>query len=131
MLFRSRDAAAIAIAQKNFEAAQPEAPAKFIHADFREFLAVSGLKPGSVSLIITNPPLGKRVPIPNMRGLIEDLFRPAARALKPGGRLVFVNPLRIESPDRSLELRFRRTIDLGGFNCRLEKYVKAFSSETL
>jgi hypothetical protein len=69
--------------------------------------------------------MGKRVPIADLRGLIEDLFAVAAVALRPGGRLVFANPLRIECPNRALRLQSRQVVDFGGFDCRLEKYVKS------
>jgi tRNA G10 N-methylase Trm11 len=59
-----------------------------------------------------------------MRGLFGDLFAVAAEVLKPGGRLVFANPLRIEPLDPSLKLQYRQVIDLGGFDCRLEMYLK-------
>jgi hypothetical protein len=55
--------------------------------------------------------------------LVRDLFAVAAVALKPGGRLIFANPLRIEPQDPSLQLKYRRVVDLGGFNCRLEMYL--------
>jgi tRNA G10 N-methylase Trm11 len=74
--------------------------------------------------MITNPPMGRRIRVPNLRGLFGDLFAVAAEALKPGGRLVFANPLRIEPPDPSLKLKYRQVIDLGGFDCRLEMYLK-------
>ena len=44
--------------------------------------------------------------------------------LQPGGRLVFANPLRMESRDRTLKLLSRQTVDFGGFDCRLEVYRK-------
>ena len=59
-----------------------------------------------------------------MQGLFSDLYAAAARVLKIGGRLVFVNPLRTEPTDPSLKLEYRKTVDLGGFNCRLEMYLK-------
>ena len=96
----------------------------FTCADFRDFATVPGLGPDTATLIITNPPMGMRVPIPNLRGLIEDLFAVAAAVLRPGGRLVFANPLRLESPQRSLQLQSRQTVDFGGFDCRLENYLK-------
>jgi tRNA G10 N-methylase Trm11 len=68
--------------------------------------------------------MGRRIRVPSLRGLLGDLFGVAAKVLKPGGRLVFANPLRIEPPDPSLQLKYRKVIDLGGFNCRLEMYLK-------
>jgi tRNA G10 N-methylase Trm11 len=68
--------------------------------------------------------MGRRIRVSNMRRLFGDLFAVAAAVLKPGGRLIFANPLRIEPLDRSLKLKYRKVIDLGGFNCRLEMYLK-------
>jgi predicted RNA methylase len=119
------DPAAIAIAQANFAAAKlPNITAHFNVGDFRDHVHVEGLGPRSVSLIITNPPMGRRIRVPNLHGLIADLFHVAANTLKPGGRLVFPNPVRLESPDRTLQLQTRESIDLGGFECRLEVYRK-------
>ena len=119
---------AVAIAKANFAASKEKlVQASFAISDFRNFTRVQGLGPASVTLIITNPPMGRRVRVPNLSGLIADLFAVAAAALKPGGRLVFANPLQIEPRDPSLKLQFRQVIDLGGFDCRLEKYLKAKS----
>ncbi len=116
---------AIAISRANFAAAKVKAvQSKFTCCDFRDYTKVEGLGPKSVTLIITNPPMGRRIRIPNMRGLFGDLFAVAAAVLKPGGRLVFANPLRIEPLDPSLKLQYRQVIDLGGFNCHLEMYLK-------
>jgi tRNA G10 N-methylase Trm11 len=97
---------------------------KLACCDFRDYAKVEGLGPESVTLIITNPPMGRRIRVRDMRGLFGDLFAVAAAVLKPGGRLVFANPLRIEPLDPSLKLKYRKVIDLGGFNCRLEMYLK-------
>jgi hypothetical protein len=75
--------------------------------------------------------MGRRIRVRDMRGLFGDLFAVAAAALKPGGRLVFANPLRIEPPDPSLKLKYRKVIDLGGFNCRLEMYLKLSNDKKL
>ncbi len=116
---------AIAICMANFAAAKVKAVSLSLACcDFRDYAKVEGLGPESVTLIITNPPMGRRIRIPNLRGLVRDLFAVAAVVLKPGGRLIFVNPLRIEPQDPSLKLRYRRVIDLGGFDCRLEMYLK-------
>ncbi len=120
-----RSAAAIAIARGNFAAAEAgPLPMEFTCCDFRDFAASAGLGPGSVSLVITNPPMGRRVPIADLRGLIKDLFNAAATVLRPGGRLVLANPLPVDSPHPSLQLQFRQAVDFGGFDCRLEMYHK-------
>lgn len=121
---------AIAIAETNLAAAGLKSVAsKFACCDFRDFAKVDGLGREGVTLIITNPPMGRRIRIPDMRGFFSDFFAAAAAALKPGGRLVFANPLRLEPRDRSLKLEYRQVIDLGGFDCRLESYRKALSSK--
>jgi len=124
------DARAIGVARSNFDAARRDHPgigearAEFTECDFRDAGTKAGIPPGSITLMITNPPLGRRVRIKNMQGLFEDLYSAAAKALKMGGRLVFVNPLRTGPSDPSLKLEFQKTVDLGGFNCRLELYRK-------
>ncbi len=117
---------AIAIAERNFAAAhRGPVKARFACCDFRDFPAVEKLPPRSLTLIITNPPLGRRVPIRNLRGLFDDLFAVAAAELAPGGRLVLTNPFHMESPQPSLKLAARQLVDMGGFSCRMELYRKA------
>ncbi|MDB6054318.1 MAG: hypothetical protein JWN25_1841 [Verrucomicrobiales bacterium] len=116
---------AVLIAHDNFSAANLSGvDSRFVACDFRQFATFEKLEPGSLSLIITNPPMGKRVPVENLKVLIHDLFAEAARLLKPGGRLIFANPLWMESPELTLRLQYRQTVDFNGFNCRLEKYNK-------
>jgi 23S rRNA G2445 N2-methylase RlmL len=117
---------AIAITRENLASAGLDGiPATLAAADFRDHTTIEALRPGAVSLILTNPPLGRRVPIPNLAELIGDLFAAAESVLAPGGRLVFVNPLSVKPVGRGLRAEFRERIDLGGFHCHLEKYVKA------
>jgi 23S rRNA G2445 N2-methylase RlmL len=114
-----RSAEAIEITRQNFAAAGIQnVQTQFVCSDFRNF------DPGPTSLIITNPPMGKRVPIANLRQLISDLFEAAARFLQPGGRLVFANPLGIAPANRLLKREFSQLVDFGGFHCRVEKYVR-------
>jgi SAM-dependent methyltransferase len=121
-----RSAAAIAIARDNLAAANANpAPTELACCDFRDFATSAGMGPDSVSLLITNPPMGRRVPIADLRGLMRDLFAVAATVLRPGGRLVLANPLSMEKPHPSLELQFRETVDFGGFDCHLEKHQKS------
>lgn len=119
-------AEAIAIAERNFAAARPgPVAARFACCDFRDFTGITKIPPRSLSLIITNPPLGRRVPIRNLRGLFDDIFAVAAAELAPGGRLVLTNPFHMESPQPSLKLAARQLVDMGGFSCRMELYRKA------
>jgi predicted RNA methylase len=120
-----RSEEAISIAERNFAGANLlSVAAKFVCCDFRDFAKIEKMERASVTLVISNPPMGKRVHIPNLRGLTADFFKAAAAVLRPGGRLVFANPLWMESPLQSLKLQSRRVIDFGGFNCRLELYTK-------
>ena len=122
------DGKAIEIAKANLSAAGLSDVKTILSCcDFRAALrpgSEAGITPGGVSLIITNPPLGRRVRVKDLQGLIADLFQAAATALKPGGRLVFANPLRLGPEDPSLQMEFRQGIDMGGFDCRLEMYRK-------
>jgi 23S rRNA G2445 N2-methylase RlmL len=123
-----RDPRAIAISRANFAAVQvPGVEARFTCCDFREFAQTAGIEPGSVSLVISNPPLGRRLRIPNLRGLFVDLFRAAATVLRPGGRLVVTNPFRMDDVPPGLRLESRQMVDLGGFDCRLELYRRTAS----
>jgi len=121
-----RSAAAVGIAQNNFAAAKGKSvPAKFMCGDFRDLAWTQNPGAERVTLIITNPPMGMRVPVADLRQLIADLFRVAATVLKPGGRLVLVNPLSKTTPHPSLKLQFQQKVDMGGFECLMEKYAKA------
>ena len=114
-----RSEAAIAITRKNLAAAGVDLPTDLSCCDFRE-ADLTGL-----SLIMTNPPLGRRVPIASIRQLITDLFYTAAKSLRPGGRLVLINPLpAAKEVHPALQLQSRRTVDLGGFTCRMEMYIR-------
>jgi 23S rRNA G2445 N2-methylase RlmL len=120
-----RSEEAILIAQENLRSAwKTSLQTTFTCCDFRDFEDVTGLGPNTVSLIITNPPMGRRVPVADLRALIEDLFSVAATVLRPGGRLVFANPLPVKPAGHLLHLDFRQKVDLGGFHCHVEKYSK-------
>jgi 23S rRNA G2445 N2-methylase RlmL len=113
-------AAAIEIARANLSAAGIQSSdINLVASDFRKF------ETRAISLIITNPPMGRRVQIPDLRGLIDDLFRTAARTLRAGGRLVFANPVAASATpaSRLFHRDYSQLIDMGGFHCRLEKYT--------
>ena len=117
------DPAAVAVARANLEAANlAGARSRLLVGDFREHRKVPELTAGTVSLVLTNPPMGRRVPVKDLRGLIGDLFDAAADVLSPGGRLVFPNPVRVAPADDRLRLVSATDVDLGGFTCRLERW---------
>ena len=94
----------------------------FVACDFRSGLRRKELQ--DLTLIITNPPLGKRVPVEDLRDMVQSLFEAAQRLLRPGGRLVFVNPLDLRPGGGGLRLESGRSVDLGFSHFQLEKYVK-------
>jgi 23S rRNA G2445 N2-methylase RlmL len=119
------DPAAIGIARVNFEAAGIEnVSGKFTPCDFRDAERLAGIAPGSITQVITNPPLGRRIRVKDMHALVADLFFAATKALVPGGVLIFTNPLRDGPSSPSLKLEYRQAVDLGGFDCQLEMYSK-------
>lgn len=117
------DPEAVAVARANLEAAGlAGVRARLMVADFREHAKVPELTAGTVGLVITNPPMGRRVPVKDLKGLIAGLFTAAAEVLAPGGRLVLANPVRVGAPDDRLRLVSSTEVDLGGFTCRLERW---------
>ena len=120
ILGSDRSGEAIDIAKANLAASGLRVEADFMHGDFRS----ARVAPSSITQIITNPPMGRRVPIPNLEGLISDLLHTAVRVLQPGGVLVFANPLATRSSNLGLKLDMTQRIDLGGFDVQLERYIK-------
>ena len=120
------DPKATEIAASNLAAAGDLSDSLAIHCDdFKNYKRMPEIAANSLSLIVTNPPLGRRVRIEDLKALIEALLRIAAETLRPGGRLVLINPLKIEAAESSLNLAERHLVDLGGFDCRVEKWVKS------
>lgn len=81
------------------------------------------------TLILTNPPLGRRVVRNESLGpMLESFLAHAARVLVPGGRFVWLSP----QPERTeelmlsfgLELSARRRVDLGGVHAELQRFDK-------
>lgn len=81
--------------------------------------------PAGVSLILSNPPMGRRVARDgSLAELLGSFVRHAAGALRPGGRLVWLSPLAQHTGrvarEASLQVQDGPDVDLGGFSARLQ-----------
>lgn len=116
------DERALDAARKNLAAARVSA--ELIGGDA---LAVA---PRGVTLILTNPPLGRRVHRrADLADLLERFVAHAARLLAPGGRLVWISPhgaRTLAAAERAgLAARTITMVDLGGFEGALQRFDKA------
>lgn len=112
------DSRALTAARQNLEAAGI-AGAHLMERSALEFA------PKAPSLIISNPPMGRRVTRDGSVGdLLERFVRHAADVLRPSGRLVWLSPLsrRTERVARSvgLDVRSGPEVDLGGFSAQVQ-----------
>ncbi|GHC08259.1 TRM11 family SAM-dependent methyltransferase [Cerasicoccus arenae] len=107
-------------AQAGFSADQ----ATWIESDFRDSVSKGVIPTGQVDAIISNPPMGRRVPIEDLGQLIEELFAAAAKTLRPGGSLVLVNPVKNRPDPRDFRSTLRTQVDMGGFHGWLEKHER-------
>lgn len=84
--------------------------------------------PPGTTLILTNPPMGRRVHRGDVSPLLSAFVAHAARVLPRGGRLAWISPLpRVTDPAaRAAGLALQRalTIDMGGFAGQLQRWSK-------
>ncbi len=84
--------------------------------------------PQGVTLIVSNPPMGRRVQRGDVAPLLSGFLASAGRLLQPGGRLVWISPLpRVTQPaarDAGLVCRRAEPLDMGGFTGQLEVWAK-------
>jgi precorrin-6B methylase 2 len=85
--------------------------------------------PEGVTLVITNPPMGRRaVRSPGLDTLLDRFVAHVAAALAPGGRLVWLAPWpkrsRAAAARAGLVLDGARLVDMGGFDAELESWRK-------
>ena len=110
------------------EAARENLGAARVEATLEQGDALS-LAPGGVTLIITNPPMGRRAArTSGLSDMLDRFVAHAAAVLVPGGRLVWIAPW----PERSrssalaagLRLERARLVDMGGFDAEMQRWVK-------
>jgi tRNA G10 N-methylase Trm11 len=83
--------------------------------------------PGAVSVILTNPPMGRRVQRGTHAELLERFVDHAARHLVPGGALVWAAPdadLAVRAERAGLPLVRAFSVDMGGFSAQLSVHQK-------
>lgn len=115
------EAGALNAARANAERAQQ--PLRLVQADARTH------RVKNVSLILTNPPMGRRVARDgNVATLLDAFLSHAAKSLVPTGRLVWLSPFadRTAALARKLGLRVTRheAVDIGGFEAELQHFER-------
>ena len=84
--------------------------------------------PRGVTLAITNPPMGRRVARGELAPLLDRFLHNVARALAPGGRLVWLSPMpertRGRLEEEGLTIDVARPVDMGGFRAELQRATK-------
>jgi 23S rRNA G2445 N2-methylase RlmL len=116
------DPRAVACAATNLEAAGITVPARMVAMDCLAF------QDAAPTLIISNPPMGRRVQRGTLGPLLERFSTHAAAVLAPGGRLVWLapDPKRTDSLLKAagLSLAYRQPVDMGGFDAELQRWDK-------
>ncbi len=115
------DASALAAARENLGAAG--FPARL---DQTDALAHS---PRGVTLIVTNPPMGRRASRgPDLMDTLDRFVAHASSVLVPGGRLVWISPsprrTRAAAARAGLTLDWARTVDMGGFEGEMQRWLR-------
>jgi precorrin-6B methylase 2 len=117
------DPKAVATAQAN------AAKAGFTSIEYRVGDALD-LVPPEVTLIISNPPMGRRVGEGSeTHDLVERFVVRAARILAPGGKIVWLTPNAVRTRNAAermgLTVELERPVDLGGFDVTLQVITKS------
>jgi 23S rRNA G2445 N2-methylase RlmL len=96
-----------------------------------QLTAGDALAPGpeGVTLVITNPPMGRRaVRATGLADTLDRFVAHAASVLVPGGRLVWIAPwpsrARTAAVKARLDLDWARTIDMGGFEAEVQRWTR-------
>jgi predicted RNA methylase len=121
LLGTDTDDRALAAAKKNIEAARVR-DVKLERADARSH------RPRDVTLVITNPPMGRRIQDGKLDALLSASLENISRAIVPGGRLVWITP-RPKTTNAVLEragMKRERDfiIDMRGFVAHLQHWSR-------
>ena len=121
LLGTDTDDRALAAARKNLDSARVR-DARLERADARTH------RPMGVTLVLTNPPMGRRIQSGKLDDLLGAVLENIARVLAPGGRLAWITP-RPRTTNRILErARLRRdrdlVVDMRGFSANLQLWKR-------
>jgi predicted RNA methylase len=113
------ESAALSAARSNAERAN--VPLRLSQADARSH------RVRRVSLIISNPPMGRRVARDgNLGPLLDAFLANAASSLAPAGRMVWLSPFADQTAATAKRLGLKVTrhepVDLGGFTAELQRF---------
>ncbi|HEX7662998.1 MAG TPA: methyltransferase, partial [Polyangiaceae bacterium] len=111
------------------DAARTNAKAANVDATIVEGDALSYV-PGKVTLVLTNPPMGRRVHRgADLRPFFDRFFGHVATVLAPGGRIVLISPLPARTAERARELGLVQErgidVDMGGFSAQIQHFSRA------
>ncbi len=116
LIVGDRDAGALSAARANRAAARVVA-----ELAVRDALAPA---PAGVTLVLTNPPMGRRIARPDLAGFVAH----AAAALVPGGRMVWISPTPGRTAARAahagLRPTYRQVVDMNGFSAEIQAFEK-------
>ncbi len=112
-----------ALATARANAARAQLDLDLIRADARSH------RLRDVSLIISNPPMGRRVARDgSLAPLLDSFLTNAAQALAPSGRLVWLSALPAQTARSARQLGLRVTrqeaVDMGGFSAELQRFER-------
>jgi 23S rRNA G2445 N2-methylase RlmL len=87
------------------------------------------LHPPGVTLVITNPPMGRRLArAPGLADTLDRFVEHVAKLLAVGGRFVWITPWadrgRAAAARSGLSLEWARVIDMGGFDAEMQRFVR-------
>ncbi len=121
LLGTDTDDAALAAAKKNLESARVR-DFTLARADARRH------RPRGVTLVLTNPPMGRRVQSGKLDDLLVAFVDDVARVLVRGGRFVWITP-RAKTTNVALErVGLRKThdlvVDMRGFAANLQRWTR-------
>jgi 23S rRNA G2445 N2-methylase RlmL len=116
------DSHALAIAGENLAAAG-------VHASLERADALTHRPPG-VTLVVTNPPMGRRASRTATLGdMLDGFVAHAASVLSRNGRLVWIAPwpkrARVAAERAGLALDWARVVDMGGFDAEMQRWIKS------